>query len=147
MQKTADTIVRYYANNLSTGTAAQVGFTALADATGTAQASLLVCSNGFTTAGLIVANSARLINVIGDLLVIAGTAAKAVIVAAGGSATTDEIARFDPTTGVTVKSGKRLTLGNANTTGLSAGALAATTNASIVIYDSTGQAYRIPCII
>jgi len=40
-----------------------------------------------------------------------------------------------------------LKLGNAATTGLVAGALAATTNASIVIYDSTGQAYRIPCII
>jgi len=33
------------------------------------------------------------------------------------------------------------------TTGLSAGALAATTNASIVIEDASGQAYRIPCII
>lgn len=32
-------------------------------------------------------------------------------------------------------------------TGLSAGALAATTNASIVLYDASGQAYRIPCII
>lgn len=33
------------------------------------------------------------------------------------------------------------------TTGLSAGALAATTNASIVITDAGGQAYRVPCII
>lgn len=33
------------------------------------------------------------------------------------------------------------------TTGLSAGALSATTNASIVIYDGSGQAYRVPCII
>jgi hypothetical protein len=46
-----------------------------------------------------------------------------------------------------IASGKTLTLGNAATTGLVAGALAATTNASIVITDSTGQAYRIPCII
>lgn len=37
---------------------------------------------------------------------------------------------------------------NANaTTGLSAGALAATTNASIVIKDGSGQAYRVPVII
>lgn len=35
----------------------------------------------------------------------------------------------------------------AATTGLTAGVLAATTNTSIVIYDSTGQAYRVPCII
>lgn len=40
-----------------------------------------------------------------------------------------------------------LTTDNAATTGLSAGALAATTNASIVLTDATGQAYRIPCII
>lgn len=44
-------------------------------------------------------------------------------------------------------SGVALQLGGAATTGLSAGALAATTNASIVIKDSTGQSYRIPCII
>lgn len=33
------------------------------------------------------------------------------------------------------------------TTGLTAGVLAALTNASIVIYDGAGQAYRVPCII
>lgn len=33
------------------------------------------------------------------------------------------------------------------TTGLVAGVLAATTNASIVITDASGQAYRVPCII
>lgn len=33
------------------------------------------------------------------------------------------------------------------TTGLTAGVLAATTNATIVIEDASGQAYRIPCII
>lgn len=32
-------------------------------------------------------------------------------------------------------------------TGLVAGTLAATTNAYIVLYDASGQAYRIPCII
>ena len=48
---------------------------------------------------------------------------------------------------VKVSSGSTLTLGNAATTGLSAGVLAASTNASIVLTDSTGQAYRIPCII
>ena len=35
----------------------------------------------------------------------------------------------------------------AATTGLVAGALAATTNASIVLTDAAGQAYRVPCII
>lgn len=49
--------------------------------------------------------------------------------------------------GATIASGQALKLGNAATTGLSAGALAATTNASITITDSAGQVYRIPCII
>lgn len=51
------------------------------------------------------------------------------------------------TTGAVVASGKTFTLGNAATTGLVAGALAALTTASIVIYDSAGQAYRVPCVI
>jgi len=38
-------------------------------------------------------------------------------------------------------------LDNAATTGLVAGTLAATTNASVTLTDSTGQVYRIPCII
>lgn len=50
-------------------------------------------------------------------------------------------------TGLTIISGKSLLLGNAATTGLAAGVLAALTNATIVISDSGGQAYRIPCII
>lgn len=33
------------------------------------------------------------------------------------------------------------------TTGLTAGVLATLTNASIVLYDATGQAYRVPCVI
>lgn len=42
---------------------------------------------------------------------------------------------------------KGLITTNANaTTGLIAGALAALTNASIVIYDGTGTAYRVPCV-
>jgi len=49
--------------------------------------------------------------------------------------------------GVVVASGMTFQIGNAATTGLTAGVLAATTNASIVITDSAGQAYRIPCII
>ena len=49
--------------------------------------------------------------------------------------------------GVTVASGQVLKLGNAATTGLTPGVLAATTNATITITDSTGQVYRIPCII
>ena len=49
--------------------------------------------------------------------------------------------------GVTIASGKALKLGNAATTGLTPGVLAATTNATLTITDSTGQVYRIPCII
>lgn len=51
------------------------------------------------------------------------------------------------TQSVVVASGKTFQIGNAATTGLTAGVLAALTNSSIVITDSTGQAYRIPCII
>jgi len=51
------------------------------------------------------------------------------------------------TQAVTIASGKSLVLGNAATTGLTPGVLAASTNSSIVITDSAGQAYRIPCII
>ncbi len=46
-----------------------------------------------------------------------------------------------------VKCSAPLWLDNAAATGLAAGVLAATTNATIVIYDSAGQAYRVPCII
>lgn len=46
-----------------------------------------------------------------------------------------------------IPSGTALRIGVAATTGLGAGVLAALTNASIVVEDSTGQAYRIPCII
>lgn len=48
---------------------------------------------------------------------------------------------------VAISSGTVFSLGNAATTGLVAGVLAAQTNASIVIKDVNGQAYRIPCII
>lgn len=51
------------------------------------------------------------------------------------------------TQAVTIASGKALVLGNAATTGLVAGVEAALTNATIVITDAAGQAYRIPCII
>lgn len=51
------------------------------------------------------------------------------------------------TAALTVGSGSVFKVGNAATTGLTAGVLAALTNATIVISDSTGQAYRIPCII
>lgn len=51
------------------------------------------------------------------------------------------------TQAVVVASGKTFQIGNAATTGLAAGVLAATTNATLVLTDSTGQAYRIPCII
>lgn len=48
---------------------------------------------------------------------------------------------------VTIVSGNALQIGNAATTGLAAGVIAALTNATIVITDANGQAYRIPCII
>lgn len=48
---------------------------------------------------------------------------------------------------ITQPNGATLTIGNTATTGLSAGVLAALTNASIVITDQSGQAYRVPCVI
>jgi hypothetical protein len=48
-------------------------------------------------------------------------------------------------TGATITG--QLVLGNAAVTGLVAGAEAALTNATITLTDSTGQVYRIPCII
>lgn len=50
-------------------------------------------------------------------------------------------------TAITLTSGIALQLGNAATTGLTPGVLAATTNASIVIKDSSGTSYRVPCIV
>lgn len=49
--------------------------------------------------------------------------------------------------GFTLASGIALQLGNAAATGLTPGVLAATTNASIILKDSNGTSYRIPCII
>lgn len=46
-----------------------------------------------------------------------------------------------------IKCFEPLWVDNAAVTGLVAGAVAALTTATIVIYDSTGQAYRIPCVI
>jgi len=71
--------------------------------------------------------------------------------AAGASSSTlgtlATVLSISSSTLITVASGVSLKLGNAATTGLGAGVLAALTNASIVLTDSTGQAYRIPCII
>lgn len=52
-----------------------------------------------------------------------------------------------PATSGNIVFGGGVQLSNAAATGLAAGVLAATTNATIVLYDSTGQAYRVPCII
>lgn len=49
-------------------------------------------------------------------------------------------------TKLSLTSGVAFQLGNTATTGLIAGALAALTTASIVILDSTGTAYRVPCV-
>lgn len=71
--------------------------------------------------------------------------------AAGASSSTlgtlATVMQITSATLVTLSSGVALRLGNAATTGLTAGVEAALTNATIVIEDSTGQAYRIPCII
>lgn len=60
--------------------------------------------------------------------------------------TTAVQARLADDSAFTTLQGK-LTTDAAATTGLTAGVLAAITNASITITDSTGQVYRVPCII
>lgn len=79
----------------------------------------------------------------------------------GSSSGTDRAASWDygsklasaaaaitvPATSGNIVFGGGVQLSNAAVTGLTAGVLAATTNATIVLYDSTGQAYRVPCII
>lgn len=65
----------------------------------------------------------------------------------GGPIATPSAAITVPITSGNIVFGGGVQLSNAAVTGLSAGALAATTNASIVLFDSGGQAYRVPCII
>lgn len=80
----------------------------------------------------------------GDLILqTGGTGAGATVQNAAATALTIKGA----TQAVVIASGKTFQIGNAATTGLTAGVLAALTNSSIVITDSTGQAYRVPCII
>lgn len=52
-----------------------------------------------------------------------------------------------PITSGNIVFGGGVQLSNAAVTGLVAGAVAALTTATIVLYDSTGQAYRVPCVI
>lgn len=52
-----------------------------------------------------------------------------------------------PATSGNIVFGGGVQLSNAAVTGLVAGAVAALTTATIVLYDSTGQAYRVPCVI
>lgn len=49
--------------------------------------------------------------------------------------------------GIVIGAAQTLKLGNSAVTGLAAGVLAATTNATLTLTDSAGQLYRIPCII
>jgi hypothetical protein len=65
---------------------------------------------------------------------------------AGTAGTLTTGATLDTAGKFAIASGGAFQLGNDAVTGLVAGALAATTTASIVIYDSAGTAYRIPCI-
>lgn len=64
----------------------------------------------------------------------------------GTSAGTGTMQVFDNTLTAPAFILGKLQTAAAATTGLTPGVLAATTNATIVIYDSSGTAYRIPCI-
>lgn len=63
----------------------------------------------------------------------------------GRNGTTIQVELAD-TSAFTFLQAKLMTSVNA-TTGLAAGVLAATTNATLVLYDASGQAYRVPAII
>lgn len=80
---------------------------------------------------------------------------------AGSSSGTNRVASWDygdklasataaitvPATSGNIVFGGGVQLSNAAVTGLVAGAVAALTTATIVLFDSTGQAYRVPCVI
>jgi len=85
-----------------------------------------------------------------DTIVIGKTAGTYSVAGTPGSRPADAVIIRGALTvsgGATIASGQALKLGNAATTGLTPGVLAATTNASITLTDSAGQVYRIPCII
>lgn len=74
-------------------------------------------------------------------------AARVMTLSYGGLKASPVAAVTIPITSGNIVFGGGVQLSNAAVTGLTAGVLAATTNATIVLYDSTGQAYRVPCII
>ncbi len=65
----------------------------------------------------------------------------------GGLEASPSAAITVPITSGNIVFGGGVQLSNAAVTGLVAGLVAGTTNATIVLYDSSGQAYRVPCII
>lgn len=73
--------------------------------------------------------------------------ARVLTISYGGTQASPVAAITVPITSGNVVFGGGVQLSNAAVTGLVAGVLAASTNASIVLYDSGGQAYRVPCII
>lgn len=110
--------------------------TVVAGVTGTGNA---VLSLGPTLGNTIISTLAIGTTTIGtNALAITGTSSLVGVLSLNGTATGGAMV---------IGAGKTLTLGNSATTGLSAGILAALTNASVVITDSSGQAYRVPCII
>lgn len=83
----------------------------------------------------------------GPVTSVTGTANQIAISPTTGAAVVSLATNVITPGNLTVKSGSVLTLGNAAVTGLTPGVLANLTNATIVLTDSNGQAYRIPCTI
>lgn len=78
---------------------------------------------------------------------VTGTANQITVSPTTGAAVVSLPAAVTTPGSLTVQSGSTFKLGNAAVTGLTPGVLANLTNATIVILDSSGQAYRIPCVI
>jgi hypothetical protein len=116
--------------NLNGGTAAYTGFYSWISSDQTKAMSIGKTGASFTTAGGYVQASGFVSNAgSGQLSIMNEVSAQPVVVYAGGNAAANEIVRFDPTTGVTIKSGVKLTFNGSSsgTTVLAPAAAAGTT--------------------
>lgn len=136
LQKTVNGDLAIVAENLSSGTAGQSYFVAL-NSSGNG-AYFGKHSTGYTTNGLLVADQGFTYNSSGNMAYY-NVAATPHIFVSGGTAAANEIVRFDPTTGVTIKSGVKLQLGNAYVAG------AQVMTGVVTLYDNTGTAYDVLC--
>lgn len=138
---------RFVAENANASTAAIAGFEARNAADANAYMRIRTNGTGFTTNGGYVQNYGILDSGpnLAGMNVVVRTGSFGIYtngLAAGNLALT-----VDTNQKIIVASGKSFQLGNAAVTGLTPGALAALTNSTLILLDSSGQAYRVPAII